>query len=175
MLRSHQRVAVDRVDVGHHTALGATVVGPAPTPEVSCRLGRRHQTVPHWACQMMLVVRRWLPRVEITIIGDQAYRVHELGGTCARRGVRWIASLRMDAALSAPAPPREPGTNGRPRVKGERWPRLDQVLKETQTSWQRVHVRWYHGRRRTLEVTSGTAVWDLDWPAGAADPLGARA
>ena len=114
----------------------------APTPEVSQRLGRRHQTVPHWARQMMLVVRRWLPGVEITMIGDQAYSVHELGGACARRGVRLVAPLRMDAALYGPAPPREPGTNGRPRVKGERLPRLDQVLKETQTSWQRVHVRW---------------------------------
>jgi DDE superfamily endonuclease len=132
---------------------------PAPTPEVSQRLGRRHKTVPHWARQMMLVVRRWLPGVEITLIGDQAYSVHELGGACARRGVRLGAPLRMDAALYAPAPPREPGTNGRPRVKGERLPRLDQVLNNAQTSWQRVHVRWYHGRRRQLEVTSGTAVW----------------
>jgi hypothetical protein len=132
---------------------------PAPTPEVSQRLGRRHKTVPHWARQMMLVVRRWWPGVEITLIGDQAYSVHELGGACARRGVRLVAPLRMDAALYEPAPPRELGTNGRPRVKGERLPRLEQVLKDTQTSWQCVHVRWYHGRRRKLEVTSGTAVW----------------
>jgi hypothetical protein len=148
---------------------------PAPTPEVSCRLGRRHQTVPHWARQMMLVVRRWWPGVELTIIGDQAYSVHARGGACARRGVRLIAPLRMDAALYGPAPPREPGTNGRPRVNGERLPRLDQVLKDTQPAWQRVHVRWDNGRRRKLEVTSGTAVWDSDGPAGAADPLGAHA
>ena len=148
---------------------------PAPTPEVSCRLGRRHQTVPHWARQMMLVVRRWWPGVELTIIGDQAYSVHARGGACARRGVRLIAPLRMDAALYGPAPPREPGTNGRPRVNGERLPRLDQVLKDTQPAWQRVHVRWDNGRRRKLEVTSGTAVGDSDGPAGAADPLGAHA
>ena len=115
---------------------------PAPTPEVSQRLGRRHKTVPHWARQMMWVVRRWWPGVEITRVGDQAYSGHERGGACARRGVRWVAPLRMDAALYAPAPPREPGTNGRPRVKGERLPRLDQVLQAPQTSWQRVHVRW---------------------------------
>jgi DDE superfamily endonuclease len=132
---------------------------PAPTPEVSQRLGRRHKTVPHRARQMILVVRRWLPGVEITLIGDQAYSVHELGGACARRGVRLVAPLRMDAALYGPAPPREPGTNGRPRVKGERLPRLDQVLKDAQTPWQRVRVLWYSGRRRELEVTSGTAVW----------------
>jgi hypothetical protein len=132
---------------------------PAPTPEVSQRLGRRHKTVPHWARQMILVVRRWLPGGEITVIGDQTYSVHELGGACARWGVRLMAPLRMDAALHVPAPPRQPGTNGRPRVKGERLPQLGQVLKDVHTPWQRIRVRWYNGRRRELDVTSGTAVW----------------
>jgi hypothetical protein len=34
-----------------------------------------------------------------------------------------------------------------------------QVLQAAQTPWQRVRVRWYNGRRRELDVTSGTAVW----------------
>jgi DDE superfamily endonuclease len=132
---------------------------PAPTPEVSRRLGLRHKTVPHRARQMLLAVRRWLPGVEMTAIGDQTYSVHELGGACARWGVRLVAPLRLDAALYVPAPPRLPGINGRPRVKGERLPQLTQVLKDAKTAWQRVRVRWYNGRRRTLDVTSGTAVW----------------
>jgi DDE superfamily endonuclease len=132
---------------------------PAPTPEVSQRLGRRHKTVPHWARQLILLVRRWLPGVEMTVIGDQTYSVHELGGACARWGVRLVAPLRMDAGLYASAPVRRPGTNGRPRVKGERLPKLAQVLKDAQTPWQRVRVRWYNGRRRALDVTSGTAMW----------------
>jgi DDE superfamily endonuclease len=132
---------------------------PAPTPEVSQRLGRRHKTVPQRARQMILLVRRWLPGVDLTVIGDQTYSVHELGGACACRGVRLLAPLRLDAALYAPAPPRRPGTNGRPRVKGKRLPQLKQVLKEAETIWHRVRVRWYNGRRRELDVTSGTAVW----------------
>jgi DDE superfamily endonuclease len=132
---------------------------PAPTPEVSRRLGRRHKTVPQRARQMMLVVRRWLPGMELTLIGDQSYSVHELGQACARWDVRLVAPLRMDAALYVPAAPRRPGTNGRPRVKGERLPQLAQVLKGAQTPWQRIRVRWYNGRRRELDVTSRTAVW----------------
>jgi DDE superfamily endonuclease len=132
---------------------------PAPTPEVSWRLGLRHQTVPQRARQMLLVVRRWLPGVELTVIGDQTYSVHELGGACARRGIRLVAPLRLDAALYEPVPPRMPGTNGRPRVKGARWPQLKQVLKEVCTPWQRIRVRWYNGRRRELAVTSGTGGW----------------
>jgi hypothetical protein len=132
---------------------------PAPTPEVSPRLGLRQKTGPQRARQMRLVGRRWLPGVELTVIGDQTYSVHELGGACARRGIRLVAPLRLDAAWYEPVPPRTPGTNGRPRVKGERLPQLTQVLKEAQTPWQRIRVRWYNGRRRELDVTSGTAVW----------------
>jgi hypothetical protein len=73
--------------------------------------------------------------------------------------VRLLAPLRLDAALYAPAPPRLPGTNGRPRVKGKRWPPWQPVLKAAETIWQRVRVRWDNGRRRELDVTSGTAVW----------------
>jgi hypothetical protein len=131
----------------------------APTPEVSRRLGRRHKTVPHWARQMLLLVRRWVPEVELTVIGDQAYSVHARGGACARWGVRLVAPLRMDAALYEPAPPREPGTRGRPRVKGGRLPRLAQVLNEAQPPWQHGRVGWDNGRRRRLDVTSGRAVW----------------
>jgi len=72
---------------------------PTPTPEVSRRLGRRHKTVPQRARQMMLVVRRWLPGMELTLIGDQSYSVHELGQACARWDVRLVAPLRLDAAL----------------------------------------------------------------------------
>jgi hypothetical protein len=111
----------------HHQASGLIRLGVILVAQVAeDRVADiNDKTVPHGARQMMLVGRRWLPGVEITVIGDQAYSVHELGGACARRGVRLVAPLRMDAALYGPAPPREPGTKGRPRVKGERWQRLD--------------------------------------------------
>jgi hypothetical protein len=115
---------------------------PAPTPEVSRRLGRRHKTVPQWARQMLRVIRRWLPTIEMTVIGDHTYSVLERGSACGRRGVRLSAPLRMDAALYAPAPPRLAGTNGRPRGQGARLPKLEHVLKAQQTAWQRVRVRW---------------------------------
>jgi hypothetical protein len=132
---------------------------PAPAPEVSRRLGLRHKTVPQRARQMLLAVRRWLPAVKMTVVGDQTYSVLELGDACARRGIRLIAPLRLDAALYAPAPPRRPGTNGRPRVKGQRLPKLEHVLKAKRTPWQRVRVRWYDGHQCELDLTSGRAVW----------------
>ena len=132
---------------------------PAPTPEVSKRLARRHKTVPTRARQMIAVVRRWLPDAEMSVIGDQTYSVVELGTACRKRGVRLVAPLRKDAALYEPAPPRVAGTTGRPRVKGARLPKLSHVLADEHTPWQRVSVPWYDATRRELDVTSGTAVW----------------
>ena len=126
---------------------------PAPTPETSQRPGLRHKTVPRRGRQMILVMRRWLPGVELTVIGDQTYSVHGLGGAWARQGVRLVAPLRLDAALYEPVPRRAPSTHGRPRLKGARLPQLQQVLKEARTPGQRLRAR------RELDVTSGTGVW----------------
>src|SRR5207237_7415876 len=90
---------------------------------------------------------------------DTAYSILELGLCCLERQVTLIAPLRWDAPLHTPAPPRKPGTIGRPRVKGEALPKLSAVLEDRQTEWQRVKVRWYDGSEQDLEVASGTAVW----------------
>ena len=108
---------------------------------------------------MIACLRRWLPSADLTIVGDSAYSVIELGLACRRRAVRLIAPLRLDARLFTPAPERAPGTIGRPRVVGDRLPNLDVVLAAPETAWCSVAVRWYDGADRTLEIASGTAVW----------------
>jgi hypothetical protein len=95
----------------------------------------------------------------MTVLGDQTYSVVELGRECSKRKVRLIAPLRLDARLFEAAPDRQPGTNGRPRVKGARLPNLSEVLRSEQTPWRRIRVKWYDGRQRTLELTSGCAQW----------------
>jgi hypothetical protein len=132
---------------------------PCPTPKVSLKLGRRHKTIAERARQGIACLRRWLPSADLTVVGDSAYSVIELGLACRRHGVRLIAPLRLDARLFAPAPERLPGTIGRPRVAGERLPNLDVVLADPTTVWARVAVRWYDGAERELEVASGSAVW----------------
>ena len=108
---------------------------PCPTPRVSTRLGRRHKTIAERARRMIARLRRWLPGVPLTIVGDSAYSVIELGLACRRRGVGLIAPLRLDARLFKPAPERAPGTVGRPRVAGERLPNLDVVQSDPKTAW----------------------------------------
>lgn len=131
----------------------------ATTPKVSAELGKPHKTVAQIAAQMVIAVRRWLPNIPMKLVGDSAYSVVELGLCCAKHNVTLIAPLRLDARLYAPAPPRKPGTNGRPRVKGEELPKLNAVLADPKTKWLQVRVKWYDGTDQSIEVVSGAGVW----------------
>ncbi|MGI4944029.1 MAG: transposase, partial [Janthinobacterium lividum] len=94
------------------------------------------------------------------VVGDSGFAALGLLAVLSRRGVACITRLRLDAAFYDPAPPRLPGTNGRPRRKGRRLANLSDVLVDPATPWQRVSVPgWYGGSRRDIEISTTTAVW----------------
>jgi len=94
------------------------------------------------------------------LLGDSSFAALDLLAALARHGLVCVTRLRLDAALYAPAPPRRPGTVGRPRTKGARLPNLSDVLVDEATCWQRLAVpEWYGGRELVVEVCSATAVW----------------
>src|SRR3954463_719395 len=132
----------------------------APSERYCRERGRRHKKLTDWARQMGLQARRWLPGREIVLLGDGSFAALELLAAPARHGLVCITRLRLDAALYEPAPPRRPGTVGRPRTKGARLPNLSEVLADAATRWERGTVpEWYGEGERGVEVCSGTAVW----------------
>jgi hypothetical protein len=131
----------------------------ATTPKVSADLHKRHKTIARIAQQLVAVVRRWLPNVSIKVIGDSAYSVIELGLTCGKQRVSLIAPLRLDARLFAPPPLPKPHQKGRRCVVGKRLSNLSKIGSVPKTQWQPITVTWYGGSERTLEVTTGTALW----------------
>jgi len=132
----------------------------APSERYGRERGRRHKKLTDWARQMALQARRWLPGREIVLLGDSSFAALEFLVTLARHGLTGITRLRLDAALYEPAPPRRPGTIGRPRTKGARLPNLADVLVDEATCWQQVTVpAWYGERERVVEICSATAVW----------------
>ena len=145
---------------GRHWALPVLTV-LAPSARYHRQQGRRHKKLTDWARQMILQLRRWLPQRPLVLVGDNGYAVLDLLHRCQslREPVTLIARLRMDAALYAPAPARQPGQNGRPPLKGARRPSLKTLLDQPQTTWVSAAVDWYDGVTRTVELTSRTAVW----------------
>jgi hypothetical protein len=133
----------------------------APSERYDLERGRRHKTLPEWGRQMIRQLRRWLPDRALVVVADSTYAALELLADAAglRPPVTVVTRLRLDAALYDPAPPREPGTKGRPRRKGARQPTLAQRLLDPSTAWQTLTLPWYGGGTAAVDVATGTAVW----------------
>src|SRR5207302_4180599 len=101
----------------------------APSARYDATRGRPHKTITDWARQLLLVVRRWWPDRAIVVDADSTYAAQDFLAACAawRTPLTVVTRLRLDAALYAPAPPRQPGQRGRPRLKGARLPSLAAV------------------------------------------------
>lgn len=134
----------------------------APSERYHQERSQRHKKLTDWARQMLLVVRRWVPERPLVLVTDSSFAVITLLWQLSRlvHPICCITRLRLDAALYEPAPPRQPGQTGRPRIKGKRLPTLSRVLAHATTPWSTVTVRrWYGELERVVELTSATAVW----------------
>lgn len=122
---------------------------------------RKHKKLTEWAYQMILQVRRWLPKRMLVVVADSSFAVIDLLWQLRqlKSPICMITRFRMDAALYEPAKPM-PGQVGRPRKKGQRLPTLETVAEDKQTHWKRLTVQeWYGQKKRRIEITSQTAIW----------------
>ncbi len=134
----------------------------APSARYYANRKRSHKKLTDWARQMVLQLRRWLPKRALVIVADSSFAVIALLWRAMQlaQPIGMVVRFRLDAALYEPAKPRRPGQKGRPRLKGKRLPTLVQVADNKQTKWQRVVIPdWYGEGRRVIEIVSGTAVW----------------
>jgi hypothetical protein len=131
----------------------------APSERYYQGRGRRPPSLLDRARQAVQLVRRWVPARELVVVGDSTYAALEwLDAVCKSACV--ITRLRLDAALYAPAPPRKPKQNGRPRQKGMRLPTLAPLVTDPATCWKPVTVApWSGQKERRVPITSATAIW----------------
>src|SRR4051812_7803589 len=125
----------------------------APSAKVDAAQQRRHKTLCTHARQMITAVRRWLPGVPLTLLGDTTYSAIAPGQGCRRRRVRLIAPLGLKACLHDPLPPSDgkPG-RGRPRKAGRAQPKLATVLADPATAWREAEIPWSDGTTRASEL-----------------------
>lgn len=132
----------------------------APSERYCRERGLRHKKLTDRGRQLVLQARRWMPERQLVLVTDSGFSALEFLAALLRQEVTCVTRLRLDAALYQPAPPRRPGTLGRPRIKGERLPTLAEVLADRTTRWQRLTVPgWYGEGDRVVEIYSDTAVW----------------
>jgi DDE superfamily endonuclease len=132
----------------------------APSERYCRARGLRHKKLTDWGRQLVLQVRGWMPSRQLVLVTDSGFSALDFLAALLRQRITCVTRLRLDAALCQPAPPRRPGTVGRPRTKGARLPTLAEVLADRKTPWRRVAVPgWYGEGDRVVEIHSGSAVW----------------
>ena len=129
----------------------------APSERYYQERGRTPQTVLQRSGQMLKLLRRWLPKRGLVVVGDSAFAALDFLSQMQGLKVTFVTRLRLDAALYDPAPPYR--GNGRPRKKATRRPTLTQVLRDPDTDWRMTPLTWYDGQVRDMEITSACAVW----------------
>ncbi len=143
--------------IRRHWALPVLVALYRPE-ELNHREGRRHKTSANLARQLMAVLIHWFPRRSFVFLGDGGYASHDLARFCSRRGSRvaLVSRFHRDANLFA-APPRKTGKAGRPRIKGKRLPKPNEIVARSRL--RRARVYWYGGSRRRVGLVTGTGYW----------------
>lgn len=130
-----------------------------PSRRYHAEQGRRHKKITDFARQSLMQLRRWLPSRALVVTADSSFSAIEFLAAVGKH-VTVVTRLRLDAALYKPAPPRVPGTMGRPRKKGARLPSLNEVLADEKTRWRGLIVsQWYGRGTYELEIATGTALW----------------
>ena len=106
------------------------------------------------AAALVALLATAFPGRPIDVVGDSAYygpALRHLPPT-----VSWTCRLRSNAVLYDLAPPRPPGTRGRPRRKGDRLGTPGQLA--TAAAWTPATVRAY-GRDQDISVAAITCLW----------------
>ena len=133
----------------------------APSKACNEAEGRRHKTTVDWARQMIMQVRRWVTDRSVVLVGDGSYAAVSLILCCIGLPVpvTLVSRLLLNANLYDDPPSDRPGKPGPKPKKGEKQAKLEERIKDPDTCWKSVRIRWYDGVIRTLEVFSGISLW----------------
>jgi hypothetical protein len=119
--------------------------------------GPNHRTRPELALELILLVSRWFPDDEIVMLGDSAYGGRSVLSFLPPK-VHLISRVHPRAALYEPAPPKVPGTPGRPRKKGDRRPGMAAWAADPKQPWERLDFDQF-GLHAALDVKTIRALY----------------
>jgi hypothetical protein len=129
--------------------------------ELNKQEGHRHKTPTRLAMQLVATLIHWFPQRKFILVGDGGYASHELAQFCHRhrRHVTLVSRFHPQANLYEAPPIVKPRSRkgGRPRTKGRKLPKPEDVVKKSKG--KRFTVDWYGGGRRQVELTWGEGHW----------------
>ncbi len=111
---------------------------------------------PDLATELVKLVCAHLGDRRVDLVGDGAYAGKQLGDLPGQ--VTVTTRLRVDARLFRLAPPRRPGTRGRPRTKGDRLPELTLLAGMVTTPFA-LHQVTRYGHGGLAAIAGFTCLW----------------
>jgi hypothetical protein len=109
------------------------------------------------AAELIALLAKALPHRQLIVVGDAAYTNSSVIKRRASN-VTVIGRSRLDAALYKPAPARQRGQMGRPRVRGARLPSPQVQAAAAGAPWRSIEVTVF-GRVATVKVLVIDALW----------------
>jgi hypothetical protein len=132
------------------------------TPKTDKKERRRHKTGTELMEGLLAQIIRWFPSRKFIFCGDQEFGTQELAFFAHRfkKHLCLVSRLVPNACLYMAPPLRRPGTNGRPRIKGEKLLSPAQTVELVPTQLrQKLEVQWYGGGPRLVRVVSAMGYW----------------
>ena len=112
--------------------------------------------------QLLTVLLRWFPERRFRFTADGNFATHELAAFAYQHRPRLalVSKFYADANLYAPPPAPLPvkKSAGRPRDKGDKLPKPEQVVAAKRRQ-QKLNVAWYGGGRRDISVVTELGHW----------------
>lgn len=127
------------------------------SPQDNQQRGRPHKTPAQLLHLLLRLLLRWFPDRHFVFAGDQNYGSHEMAALAPRSQGRLHVVSKFYPAANLYEPPPPYAGQGRPRVKGAKLPRPQEVVAQAQRT--QLNVAWYGGGRRDVAVVSGTGQW----------------
>lgn len=127
--------------------------------ELNKQEGRRHKTPIRLAMQLVATLIHWFPDRKFVLVGDGGYASHELARFCHRHQehVTLVSRFHPQANLYQRPVNRRSRKGGRPRVKGRKLPKPQDMVKRSKG--RRFTVTWYGGGTRRVQLIWGEGHW----------------
>lgn len=129
-----------------------------PSEEGNKKNKRKHKTLQHWTCQIIMQIRRWFPTRKIILTADNEFATAEIAMTSSKQKITFVSRLKLNARLFY-FPFRN--TMGRPRNKGHRLPEIATILSDPNVNWETKEVAWYGGIHKKIHYITSTCLWHV--------------
>ncbi|WP_052374037.1 IS701 family transposase, partial [Chondromyces apiculatus] len=116
-----------------------------------------YRTMPELGADLIALLAKALSHRALILVGDGAYSNQALVKH-RPANVTVVGRSRLDAAIYAPPPPRQPGQMGRPRVRGVKLPAPGLQANAKGAAWQSLEV-FVYGRTVAVKALVIDALW----------------